>query len=830
MNEELSPIFSNSSVNSALTRVRNTLEFSLESKYGIQDPEVVNKFLKMHGLSKDHFDFINNFERLIEKGIADNSVDTNANKGETSITGLFAEAALPINKLVGYRYLYRKMKDMYGKKRAKFLAGEMYDMSLALADSTNILKPYCFAVNASKLVLEGRPWGSLPSLPPRHLSSYIHCLCEVIHQLSNHTAGALAIGSFFLDLAHMLIYRDHKTLTDLKDPEYKKYIENNLQSFVHSMNHLSRNSVESPFTNVSIFDRPKFRALIAEDNMGWYFAEEDLIDGVPINAIEDCKAQGKEWKEYVIDVILELEDAYMNVMDRGDLMHDGRPITFPVSTINISRKPGKKYDWAVEDPEFLDYICKKHDIMRYNIYISEGMKVASCCHDYKNYFYYEDPEGNVIYTPIGAFVDNILDHGEQVNEKHLAEGLFYVQTPTGRASITGVLRIPNEYGELVVLKFSNKQILKVTPNHEFQVTDKSEQKVLRTALEIFENSSEYSFGENLILTSIEKISSDKPVYDIEINSEDHLYKIGDIITHNCRLINDFDLFELGGQVNSFGGSGLSLGSHRVVTINLRRIALECDSWEDYKVRLKERMNSAADILLAHKELIKDMTAKGTQPFIDNGWLDLSKMFSTFGILGYYEAAKDMQKRFDPNYDYLSEMVAYIDELSREFSKEKKNVFNVEEIPGESMAYKLPNTDRWIFGEEKVSEPLYANQFVPLWEETTLHEKFEREGQLGAQLTGGGIAHYSLGEKLTGTQTRKVIEEALRCGMEHWALNPTYAICENDHFVFGKHQICPKCGGKIVDNLTRTVGFFIRTSNMTTVKREEDYEKRHYDGV
>lgn len=332
------------------------------------------------------------------------------------------------------------------------------------------------------------------------------------------------------------------------------------------------------------------------------------------------------------------------------------------------------------------------------------------------------------------------------------------------------------------------------------------------------------------LKSIRKIESTEMVYDIEVNSSNHLYNMGEVVTHNCRLVNDFDLFELGGQVNSFGGSGLSLGSHRVVTINLRRIALECNSWEDYKDRLKERMNSAADILVAHRSLMKDMVDKDTQPFIKNGWLDLDKMFSTFGIMGYYEAANDLKKKFGDDVDYLSEMIAYIDYLSREFTKEKHNVFNVEEIPGESMAYKLPNTDRWIFGADKVPEPLYANQFVPLWEDVTLHEKFEREGKLGAQLTGGGIVHYSLGEKLTSVQMRKVIEEALRCGAEHFALNSIYSICENDHWVFGKHNICPRCGAKVVDRFTRTVGFFVRTSNMTTVKKEEDVEKRHYKGI
>lgn len=242
------------------------------------------------------------------------------------------------------------------------------------------------------------------------------------------------------------------------------------------------------------------------------------------------------------------------------------------------------------------------------------------------------------------------------------------------------------------------------------------------------------------------------------------------------------------------------------------------------------MNSAADILVAHRALVRDMVDKETQPFIENGWLDLDKMFSTFGIMGYYEADKDLRERFGSEVDYLSEMVSYIDKLSREFTTVKHNIFNVEEIPGESMSFKLANSDRWIFGKERVEEPLYANQFVPLWVDATLHEKFEREGRLGSQLTGGGIVHYSLGEKLTSTQMRKVIEEALRCGAEHFALNSVYSICENDHWTFGKPVICPKCGSKIVDHFTRTVGFFVRTSNMTTVKREEDFNRRNYKGI
>lgn len=215
--EEKNPSFESGSVNSALTRIKNTLNYSLKSNYGIENEEVTEKFLRLHGLDKARFDFINNFETLIEKGIADESVDTNANKHDVSITGYFAEVAMPINKLVGYRYLYRKLKEMYGKKRAKYLSGLMYDMSIAIADSSKITMPYCYSLNASKLVYEGRPWGSLPSAPPNRVSSYIHALVETVHQLSNHVCGALAVGSFFLDVAHVYLYREGKTLQDLSE-------------------------------------------------------------------------------------------------------------------------------------------------------------------------------------------------------------------------------------------------------------------------------------------------------------------------------------------------------------------------------------------------------------------------------------------------------------------------------------------------------------------------------------------------------------------------------------------------------------------------------------
>ena len=52
----------------------------------------------------------------------------------------------------------------------------------------------------------------------------------------------------------------------------------------------------------------------------------------------------------------------------------------------------------------------------------------------------------------------------------------------------------------------------------------------------------------------------------------------------------------------------------------------------------------------------------------------------------------------------------------------------------------------------VTEEIYANQFLPnTIPGHTLWEKMEVEGKYGDLLTGGGICHFNVGEKITGAQ-------------------------------------------------------------------------------
>ena len=101
---------------------------------------------------------------------------------------------------------------MYGEKEAKKLTGEMYSYALGLSDSSAITIPYCFAFDASKLVTIGRDFGVLKSKPAKRVSSYVSALCETVHQLSNHLAGAVAIGTFFFNSLYFVLSFANSTI------------------------------------------------------------------------------------------------------------------------------------------------------------------------------------------------------------------------------------------------------------------------------------------------------------------------------------------------------------------------------------------------------------------------------------------------------------------------------------------------------------------------------------------------------------------------------------------------------------------------------------------
>lgn len=329
------------------------------------------------------------------------------------------------------------------------------------------------------------------------------------------------------------------------------------------------------------------------------------------------------------------------------------------------------------------------------------------------------------------------------------------------------------------------------------------------------------------ITTIKKIDSTEKVYDIQLE-KNHYFSANNIISHNCRLINDTEMADLASQSNSFGAGGsISLGSHRVITINFARLALLSNTKEEFFELIKKHTINCKKILRAHKKLMKD-SAK-SQQFIQLGWIQLDRMFSTLGIMGYVEAEYIMKKKFKElkNVDFMGEFLDFFNkEVEMNNEEFPECFFNIEQIPGESMCHRLPRADKFIFGNKDIPFDIYANQFIPLYEPNqTIWGKMEIDGKYLSNLTGGGISHINTGEHVTSKQAENLIDFAVKSNCEHFAITGTFSQCIKGHVLIGDTNICNKCGESIKKKIARVVGFFVDVDDMSTAKRVHDHDKR-----
>lgn len=926
-----------------------------------------------------------------------------------------------------------------------------------------------------------------------------------------------AIGSLFLDVAHLAIYKERITLDDLRtDKKTRKYVSNCFQKLIHTVNHYSRNSIESPFTNVSLFDADKLDNLISDDNYGWYFPKKSAV--IEDNNLKDNK---EAYREFVKEYIEELQEIYIDIFDAGDPLRNGLQFPYPVTTclpanekiiinnrlttfgeefseydegwtdvsseglytqhlgkpIKINKvfkgntkellkiksstmdeivvTPDHKFKMIngeyklakdlilhnrlmtftspiiydnekkyIKVSDYLDGLWVLGYKVKYSKESAEFVKNCNLCYgfdeDTKSWrcnfkkahplyiiekcnpeWLTEKPEIDMVRTRESrgkASIPNILNLDEDFGrflglyyaEGHNSNGelgfsfnkneeelINFVQSYLSKFGIKTNIRYFNSEGCQVVFycktlglllnKFIGKycygkvisnDLLFNTPiefrkgllrgciegdgnvnayNCSINTTSEAGAKSLmylglslgiRTKInkfpprkpkegakiiskhDIFELkfnkhdiiSNNYDLGktnnfyipkkstlntQGFYITSIEYIDTNEAIYNIEVDSDEHLYTLPNgIVTSNCnlaitidedgtrhltdpnnrlfdyitskdiskyniycsegtkvasccRLLSDADMLALGEGVNSFGGSQISLGSHRVITTDFYRIALEAESYDDFKKIVTERVEESAKILQAHRVLIHKLEKCGTQPWITNGWINMSHMFSTFGCVGYVEADQLLKEKFNHrDFDYMKDFLVYFNTECKRISDEYKMIWNIEAIPAEGMAPKLAKADKIIFADEngnynydnkEIAMPdILANQWCSLWEDHTIYEKMQRDGVINNLMTGGAIVHINVDSKVTKSQAKKLIQDAVKYGMAHFALNAVYVECQDcGQVVKGYLDKCPNCGSDHLNHYTRVIGYFSKVEGWGKVRREKDFPDRKF---
>lgn len=298
------------------------------------------------------------------------------------------------------------------------------------------------------------------------------------------------------------------------------------------------------------------------------------------------------------------------------------------------------------------------------------------------------------------------------------------------------------------------------------------------------------------------------------------------LSNCCRLKSDVtDLY-----FNSIGGTALKVGSVKVSTINIARLAYENGTEEEFLNALEDITNLNLKILDAQRHIIVRNVEKGLLPNFSCGLIDFEHLYSTVGINGIYEAIKTFGyvtvDEFGNTY-YTNEAYSLgkrIFEVIRkcidEFVIDKPYKVNIEQIPGEQAAVKLQTADKYLYPQKVVEDlPLYGNQWIPLGIKATIAERTKICAAFDSYCSGGSIEHINVDAPFDSfDKAWYMLNWVAQQGVTYFAFNGKVSQCDNYHSFYGSK--CPICGEPATAEYTRTVGFYTKTATWSKERREE----------
>ena len=306
------------------------------------------------------------------------------------------------------------------------------------------------------------------------------------------------------------------------------------------------------------------------------------------------------------------------------------------------------------------------------------------------------------------------------------------------------------------------------------------------------------------------------------------------LSNCCRLKSNIEDL---GFFSSIGGTALRVGSVKVSTINIARLALEHDNEKDFMVALRDLTELNLKALDVVRSIIVRNVEKGLLPNYAEGLIDIKTQYNTIGVIGIYEAIKTfgyIKKDEFGNTFYTDEAFAFgkklfsvIHTTKDHFALDKDYMINVEAIPGESAAVKMQAADEIFYPETVVKDlPLYGNQFIPLGIKTTLRERIRIASAFDKYCNGGSILHVNIEAPFQNEeQAWNMLNYITDQGVTYFAFNTKIQACEYNHAFFGKE--CPECGGPVATEYTRIVGFYTPIKTWSK-KRKEEYELREWE--
>lgn len=317
----------------------------------------------------------------------------------------------------------------------------------------------------------------------------------------------------------------------------------------------------------------------------------------------------------------------------------------------------------------------------------------------------------------------------------------------------------------------------------------------------------------------------------------------------CRVLNEI-------SDNTFssttGMTGVMTGSCNVITLNLNRIIqnwfnffptdcnINCylnDKHNGFKF-LKQYLTNILERVykyhIAYKTMLYDLEDKKMFAASNGGYIYMSKLYSTIGIIGYCEAAQFLNIEVGNNEEYKNFLRVILETIKEENKKhsikDKKRpiLFNSEAIPGENVAVKLYNWDREDGYYVPQDQNLYNCYFYNPWDDTSVLDKIKLHGKEINQYTDGGqAAHLNLDAHLSKEQYLALMDVFRKEGANYVTFNIPISECKDcGHVVNAPIKTCPICNSNNIDWWTRIIGY-LRPVSAWSKDRQIEQKTRVY---
>lgn len=338
----------------------------------------------------------------------------------------------------------------------------------------------------------------------------------------------------------------------------------------------------------------------------------------------------------------------------------------------------------------------------------------------------------------------------------------------------------------------------------------------------------------------------------------------DSLASCCRLRNSLTDLQDGEHNHtthqySMGTASVSTGSKSVMTINLNRLIQQAARRyfkdrqgvdinpvepldpklgyvrEDLYAYIYEDVRDMTERVhkyqTAFNEIIKDFLKADMLDVYKAGFIDMKRQYLTVGVNGMTDAAEFLGLEVSPNDGYKEFVNGLLETINIANRKDRtrETMFNTEFVPGENLSgknYKWDKKDGFFVSPK---HNMYSSYFYnPEDDSLSVLDKFKLHGdEYVKYLDGGSALHMNVQEHLSKEQYRQLLNVAAHYGTNYFTFNCRNTVCNDcGHISKDTLSVCPKCGSRNLDYLTRVIGYLKRVSSFSEM-RQEEAAKRYY---